>query len=271
MNLRRSVKPNKEDHFSISQGLPCTRIGLARAKRGTDNMKIWRTYRHGAFTLIELLVVIAVVGILAGFLLPALSGVKVQAHRTGCLSNMRQIGLAMQMYADDHEGYLPTTTHGATTNVSWIYTLAPYVGAVDNIRICSADPKGPERRELKGASYIMNEFTSVDAVDPFGNVLESYRRLDVLLHPTETITAFECANALGASIYNDHTHSRNWLSWAAVTADIQPDRHRRGGARLDHSHGSANYLYADSHVSSVEAAPLKRLIDAGTNFAQPPK
>ena len=55
------------------------------------------------------------------------------------------------------------------------------------------------------------------AVDPFGNVVESFRKLDALPRPSDTITVFECANALGASIYNDHTHSRNWSSWVAVT------------------------------------------------------
>jgi prepilin-type N-terminal cleavage/methylation domain-containing protein/prepilin-type processing-associated H-X9-DG protein len=225
----------------------------------------------GAFTLIELLVVIAIIAILASLMLPALASAKTKGRQASCLSNLRQIAIGMQMYADDNEGWLPTTTHGAPTNASWIYLLAPYAGGVNKIRTCAADPKGPERIAVQGTSYLMNEYTSVDLVDPFGNVQESYRKLDGLRHPTETITVFDCSNDQTPSIFNDHTHSRKWLSgWPSVLTDIQPDRHRSGGPGGDHSVGIANYLFADSHVAALQAAPLKKRIDAGDNFAKPP-
>jgi prepilin-type N-terminal cleavage/methylation domain-containing protein/prepilin-type processing-associated H-X9-DG protein len=60
-----------------------------------------------AFTLIELLVVIAIIAILAAMLLPALSAAKQKAQRAGCLSNLKQAGLAFQIYLNDHNSRFP--------------------------------------------------------------------------------------------------------------------------------------------------------------------
>src|SRR5579859_721182 len=60
-----------------------------------------------AFTLVELLVVIAIIGILAALLLPALSRAKENGRRTACVNNLRQVNLAIRLYADDCADCLP--------------------------------------------------------------------------------------------------------------------------------------------------------------------
>jgi len=86
------------------------------------------------FTLIEMLAVMAILAVLAGLLFPVVAKSREQARKTACMSNLRQIGMALSLYASNHGGVIPTTESPneaiRATHHIWDGTLTPprYIG-----------------------------------------------------------------------------------------------------------------------------------------------
>jgi prepilin-type N-terminal cleavage/methylation domain-containing protein/prepilin-type processing-associated H-X9-DG protein len=119
--------------------------------------------RRNGFTLIELLVVIAIIAILAAILFPVFAQAREKARQTMCLSNSRQMGLAVQMYTQDYDEVLPTVRMMGTPGESWIKLIQPYVKN-ELLRRCPSDnsPAWNDTQNPRITSYGFNAY-----FDPF--------------------------------------------------------------------------------------------------------
>lgn len=221
---------------------------------------------RAGFTLLELLTVITVIGVLIAVTVPMLGMAQVAANRTKCMSNQRQIGLALHLYANDNNGEFPPTMHSTSSwrkEESWVFELAPYLNNVDEVRVCPSDESERRERILSGGytSYVLND-------QVFDNYL--HNTLQKIPLPSETLLLSILSSDKTPSTGWDHIHGAEWNSWSATTNDIEPDRHRSGARSADRTKGSSNYLYADGHVESISAKAFKALIDRGINPALVP-
>ncbi len=195
---------------------------------------------------------------------------------------MRQIGIAILQFCDQHKGEFPEWYHStheegeSEGKYSWIYTLAPHLENVDSIRICPDDFLLPERQILNSTSYVVSDFLAADDVP--GHV----RNINKLQATSHTMAIFEAADKRERNPYTyrddrrmlyaepkyDHAHASSWFSKSniddglvrnAVRADIQPDRHT----------DTSNYLYVDGHVATISDSQIDEWIAAEINFAQP--
>jgi prepilin-type N-terminal cleavage/methylation domain-containing protein len=110
--------------------------------KSLSNWSLWKRMKR-AFTLIELLVVIAIIAILAALLLPALSRAQSSARRIACVSNVRQINLAVHLYADDHGDAIAYYTN--SIDLDYKVNILPYLGRAGTasssnaVFVCAAD------------------------------------------------------------------------------------------------------------------------------------
>jgi prepilin-type N-terminal cleavage/methylation domain-containing protein len=127
------------------------------------------------FTLIELLLVIAILAVLAGILLPVISRTKEAARGAACLSNLHQIGIALQIYVADNQNKLPVAFDRSTNAAAPVsgpainQVLAVQTAGESNVFLCPADRK--HLFELTGSSYSWNSLLNgqdADRLQVFG-------------------------------------------------------------------------------------------------------
>jgi len=171
-----------------------------------------RSPARGAFTLIELLVVIAIIAILAAMLLPALAGAKLRALQANCVSNLKQLTLASQMYYDDNKAFIgPINANPDLSQGDWMGTMLSYYGKATNMILCPAAPdKGVNppgagnppgfadcawhwtlSTPVYASSYGYNKWLESSAI--YGNDPRNFNQETAIQHPSQTPVFTDCA------------------------------------------------------------------------------
>ncbi|MDW8103986.1 MAG: prepilin-type N-terminal cleavage/methylation domain-containing protein [Armatimonadota bacterium] len=205
------------------------------------------TRNTSAFTLIELLVVIAIIAILAAILFPVFAQAREKARHATCLSNMRQMGLAVNMYIQDYDERFPLDSHTGT-NAPWVWlrTLEPYTKNKLLYR-CPSDPSTnwttplPGFRTVRQTSYITNFWMLPKlGVDELTTNCTGYNSLASIRAPARTIYIAEAKP--NATI--DHYHAAAWR-WPndCGTFLLAEDE-----LAMTWHLGGANYTFVDGHA-----------------------
>jgi len=196
------------------------------------------------FTLIELLVVIAIIAILAAILFPVFARAREQARKASCASNLKQMGLACHMYAQDYDEFLPCDSYAcnsSTTHARLVGQILPYIKNTQ-VMYCPSAPR-------MGLADILSSPANATAGN-IGYYYYSYDQVPNTVAPkggtnySTWISWNFIANAVGqnyARVMDEQWDSDYWL-WSDVFC--QPL-----GIRIHESSlGSINVCYLDGHV-----------------------
>jgi prepilin-type N-terminal cleavage/methylation domain-containing protein/prepilin-type processing-associated H-X9-DG protein len=199
------------------------------------------TTRRG-FTLIELLVVIAIIAILAAILFPVFARAREQARKTACLSNLKQIGLACHMYAQDYDELFPVDNHACNPHLRLVNEIMPYVKN-QGIFYCPSAP-------ATGMAYTVDSAANRTA----GNITYYYFSFDQLPTTAPAATAPDYMGWVDRSFLvtnagwgnNVRIMGEQWDTdyWMAADWFCKPANTRIHGGDL----ASINVLYMDGHV-----------------------
>jgi len=217
---------------------------------------------QGGFSLTELLVGIVIGGLMVGLATPAVQGALEKSKQAKDLSNLRQIGQGVLLFAGENSGRLPPTSCKAETQeeleLSWIYSLRSYLGQnYDDLRLSPSDPHREIRRKFKNTSYLIN-----DEVDEPGSLARAQR----IERPSQRILLFLASDSKNPRGQEDHVHGAYLGHWSRLLGEIKPDAYR--GSKMDRTAGSSPYLFADGHVETIAAARIKQMADSGKNIAK---
>ncbi|MBC8137585.1 MAG: DUF1559 domain-containing protein, partial [Fibrella sp.] len=198
-----------------------------------------------AFTLIELLVVIAIIAILAAILFPVFAQSREKARQTSCLSNEKQVGIAILQYLQDHDDTYMAADHESTSPYTWFDPLQPYLKNRDVFKCPSLDIN--DETGLPATSPLLanngKEYTAYVINGLFSHATEEAK----FKTPAEQIIVAEREKNIDAFDYHAWEEEHSEPTPQAEDPEEHEEWEKDHIAKARHT-GGANYLFADGHA-----------------------